>query len=46
MLVFLYLLFMIVSKSSHVAVNGIVLFFFMTEQYSIVFVCHLFFIHL
>ena len=36
---------MIVSKSIHVAADGIIPFFFMTEQYSIVYMYHIFFIH-
>ena len=35
---------MIVSSCVHVAANGI-LFFFMAEQYSIVCMCRVFFIH-
>ena len=33
------------SRSIHVAANGIILFFFMAEYYSIVYVYHIFFIH-
>ena len=36
---------MIISSSIHVAANGIILFFFMAEYYSIVYVYHIFFIH-
>ena len=37
---------MIISKSIHVAANGIILFFLVAEYYSIVKVYHVFFIHL
>ena len=33
------------SWPSHVGANGIISFFFMTEQYSIVYMYHIFFIH-
>ena len=36
---------MIISKSICVAANGIILFFFKTEQYSTVKICDIFFIH-
>ena len=36
---------MIISKSIHVAANGIISFFFMAEWYSFVYVYHIFFIH-
>ena len=44
---FLYLISfsMIISRFIHVATNGIISFFFMTEQYSIVYMYHIFFIH-
>ena len=35
---------MIISRSIHVAANGIISFFFMAE-YSIVYIYHIFFIH-
>ena len=35
----------IISRSIHVAANSIILFFFMAEQYSIVYMYHFFFIH-
>ena len=41
----LYPLSMIVSSSIHVAANGIILFFFMAEKYSIIYMYHIFFIH-
>ena len=34
-----------VSSSIHVAANGIILFFFMAEYYSIVYMYHIFLIH-
>ena len=34
-----------VSSSIHVAVNGIILFFFMAEWYSTVYIYHIFLIH-
>ena len=37
---------MIISRSIHVAANGIILLIFMTKQYSIVYMYHIFFIHL
>ena len=36
---------MIISRSIHVAVNGIIPFFFMAEYYSTVYMYHFFFIH-
>ena len=36
---------MIVSRSIHVAADGIISFFFMVEWYSIVYMHHIFFIH-
>ena len=36
---------MIISRSIHVAANGIISFFFMVEYYSIVHMYHIFFIH-
>ena len=36
---------MIISRSIHVAANGIISFFFMAEYYSIVYMYHIFFIH-
>ena len=36
---------MTISRSSHVAANDIILLFFMTEKYSIVYMYHIFFIH-
>ena len=33
------------SRSIHVSANGIISFFLMTEQYSIVYIYHIFFIH-
>ena len=36
---------MIISRSFHVAANGIISFFFMAEQYSIVYMYPIFFIH-
>ena len=36
---------MAISSSIHVAANGIISFFFMAEQYSIVYMYHIFFIH-
>ena len=36
---------MIISKSIHVTANGIISFFFMAEQYSIVYMYCIFFIH-
>ena len=35
---------MIISRSIHVAANGIILLIFMTKQYSIVYMYHIFFI--
>ena len=37
---------MIISRSIHVAANGVISFFFMAEYYSIVYMYHIFFIHL
>ena len=37
---------MIISSGIHVAANGIIPFFFMAEEYSIVYVYHIFFVHL
>ena len=37
---------LIISRSMLVAVNGIVSFFFKDEYYSIVYIYHIFFIHL
>ena len=37
---------MIISSSIHVGANGIISFFLMAEQYSIVYIHHIFFIHL
>ena len=36
---------MIISRSIHVAADGIISFFFMVEWYSIVYMYHIFFIH-
>ena len=36
---------MIISRSTHDAANGIISFFLMSEQYSIVYMHHIFFIH-
>ena len=36
---------MIISRSIHVAANGIILLFFMAELYSIVHIYHIFFTH-
>ena len=36
---------MIISRSIHIAANGIISFFFMAEWYSIVYVYYIFFIH-
>ena len=36
---------MIISRSIHVAANGIISFFFMAEYYSIAYMYHIFFIH-
>ena len=36
---------MIISRSIHVAANGIISFFFMAEYYSVVYIYHLFFNH-
>ena len=36
---------MIISRSIHVAANGIISFFFMAEYYTIVYMYHIFFIH-
>ena len=33
---------MVISRSIHIAANGIISFFFMAEQYSIVYVYHIF----
>ena len=41
----LTLLSMIISRSIHVAADGIISFFFMVEWYSIVYMHHIFFIH-
>ena len=41
----MYFAYMIISSSIHVAENGINLFFFMAEQYSIVYMYHIFLIH-
>ena len=38
-------LIMIIARSIHVAANGIILFFFRVEQYSIIYTYHSFFIH-
>ena len=35
---------MIISRSIHIAANGIILFFFMDESYPIVYPYHIFFI--
>ena len=35
----------IISRSIHVSENGIISFSFMAEQYFIVYMCHIFFIH-
>ena len=43
--VWLISLSMIISRSIHVAANGIISFFFMAEQYSTVYMYHIFFIH-
>ena len=45
--VFLWLnsLSMTISRSIHVAANGMISFFFMAEESSIVYMCHIFFIH-
>ena len=37
---------MIISGSIHVIANGIISFFFMTEEYSTVYMYHIIFIHL
>uniref|UniRef100_A0A4X1TX04 Uncharacterized protein n=1 Tax=Sus scrofa TaxID=9823 RepID=A0A4X1TX04_PIG len=42
---FSFLLSMRVSSSIHVVANGIILFFFMAEEYSIVYIYHIFLIH-
>ena len=42
--VWLTLLRMIISRSIHFATDGIISFFFMAEQYSIVYMYHIFFI--
>ena len=42
---FSFWLSLIISNSIHVAANGIILFFFMAEYYSIVYIHHIFFIH-
>ena len=34
-----------ISRSIHVAANGIISFFFMAEYYSIIYTYHIFFIH-
>ena len=46
--VFLWLtsLSMTISRFIHVAANGIISFFFMAESYSIVYMYHIFIIHL
>ena len=36
---------MINSRSNHIATNGIISFFFIAVQYSIVYMCHIFFVH-
>ena len=36
---------MTVSRAIHVSANGRILFFFMAELYSSVYICHVFFIH-
>ena len=36
---------MIISRSIHVAANGIISFFFMAEQYSTMYIYHIFFSH-
>ena len=36
---------MTVSRSIHFAANGVISSFLMTEQYSIVYMCHIFFSH-
>ena len=36
---------MLISRSIHVAANGMVQFFFMAEEYSIVYMYRIFFIH-
>ena len=36
---------MTISRSIHVAANGIILFFFKAEYYSIVYMYHIFFTH-
>ena len=36
---------MTVFRSIHVSANGTILFLFMAEEYSIVYMCHIFFIH-
>ena len=36
---------MIIFRSTHVAANGMISFFFMAEYYSIVYMYHIFFIH-
>ena len=38
-------LIMIIFRSTHVAANGIILFFFMAEYYFIVRIYHIFFYH-
>ena len=39
------LLEMIIFSSVHTAVDGVILFLFMAEQYSILYMYHIFFIH-
>ena len=36
---------MIISRSAYVAANGIILFFFIAEYYSVIYKCHIFFTH-
>ena len=36
---------MIISRSMHIAANGIISFFFMAEWYFTVYMCHIFFSH-
>ena len=44
--VFLFLTyFTLISRSIHVAANGIISFFFMADYYSLVYIHHIFFIH-
>ena len=44
-LLFLTSLSVIISRFIHVAANGFITFFFVAEQYSIVYMYHIFFIH-